>query len=91
MEKYPYCHCGAKTDDDLKVCPFCGGEAEVRVQEVDYGLCGAWVVCKVCKAKTSYMNTHELRLLQGKISTPITEESMRRGIKKAIDAWNRRA
>lgn len=77
--------------DELKPCPFCGGEALLRVQEVNYGICGAWVQCTNCEAQTNYMNTHELALRQGKISTPLTEESRQRGIDNAIKAWNRRA
>lgn len=76
---------------ELKPCPFCGGEAELKTQEVQYGLCGAWVFCVNCGAKSNYMNTHEFNLHQGKISTPITDESKQKGIEKAIEAWNRRA
>jgi len=79
------------SDYKLLPCPFCGGEAELKSQEVEYGLCGAWVLCKECNAKSNYMNTHELHLRQGSISTPMTEESRRRGIERAIASWNTRA
>lgn len=77
--------------DELKPCPFCGGDAQLRVQEVDYGLCGAWVQCTNCNARTNCMNTHELVLHQCSVATPITAESRKRGINKAVEAWNRRA
>jgi len=74
-------------------CPFCpsGGRPELRVQEVEYGLCGAWVVCAECGGKTNYMGTHELIKTETGISTPMTEESRQRGISKARLAWNTRA
>ena len=75
---------------ELKPCPFCGGEAQLRTQEVDYGLCGAWVYCTVCNAKTNYMNTHEMLCHQGRLSTQMTGDSREKGINKAIEAWNRR-
>ena len=75
----------------LRECPFCGGNAELRVQEVKYGVCGAWVYCTKCKAKTNYMNTHKTVLHKGSLSTPLTPESRANGIKKAVEAWNRRA
>ena len=74
-------------------CPFCssGGRPELRVQEVEYGVCGAWVVCAECGSKTNYMGTHEFIKTGTGISTPMTEESRQRGINKARLAWNTRA
>ena len=68
------CH----TMNELRPCPFCGGEAQLKTQEVDYGLCGAWVYCTNCQAKTNYMNTHEMVIHKSSIA-------------QAIEAWNRRA
>ena len=81
------CH----TMNELRPCPFCGGEAQLKTQEVDYGLCGAWVYCTNCQAKTNYMNTHEMVIHKSSISTPMTDESRAKGIAQAIEAWNRRA
>ena len=77
----------------LLPCPFCprGGRPELRVQEIEYGLCGAWVVCAECGSKTNYMGTHEFIKTGNGISTPMTEESRQRGINKARIAWNTRA
>ena len=74
-------------------CPFCpsGGRPELRVQEVEYGICGAWVCCAECGSKTNYMSTHEFIKNGTVISTPMTEESRQRGINKARLAWNTRA
>ena len=68
-----------------------GEPSKLRVQEVEYGVCGAWVYCAKCKAKTNYMNTRKTLLNQGSVSTPLTPESRANGIKKAVEAWNRRA
>ena len=77
----------------LLPCPFCpsGGRPELRVQEVEYGICGAWVACAECGSKTNYMGTHELIKTGTGISTPMTEKSRQRGINKARLAWNTRA
>ena len=77
----------------LLACPFCpsGGRPELRVQEVEYGICGAWVACAECGSKTNYMGTHEFIKTGTGISTPMTEESRQRGINKARLAWNTRA
>ena len=74
----------------LKHCPFCGGKAKISVREATYGACGAQIRCKDCGARTRYYSTHEM-ITEGKtISTPLTDESKRRGISNAIIAWNRR-
>lgn len=75
---------------ELKPCPFCGGEAKVSLMEKTYGACGARIVCKNCRVRTRFYSTHET-IVNGKtITTPLTEEGKRRGIKEAIEAWNRR-
>ena len=78
-------------NNELKPCPFCGGGAELVVREGTYGICGAWVRCKECDCKIKAMNIHELIITKVTISTPTTNDSRQRGIKKAITAWNRRA
>lgn len=40
--------------EDLKKCPFCGGEAEIR----DIGSDGAVVRCRVCGSGTSVVQAH---------------------------------
>ena len=44
--------------DELKKCPFCGGEAETRdLKDFDGKVIMASVVCKQCEAKTKQYGT----------------------------------
>ena len=62
---------------ELKPCPFCGGEAELK--EKEYAMIGhkvqAYVRCKVCGTTSNYFSEN--------IAYCANE--------KAIEAWNRRA
>lgn len=60
---------------ELKHCPFCGGEAELQNDTINFDKINSYVVCSKCHARTK---KHE-------ISTTYSSDEM------AIEAWNRRA
>lgn len=42
--------------DELKLCPFCGGEAEVKTQDYFDAACGRrtyYAICRECRCRTS--------------------------------------
>ena len=46
--------------NELKPCPFCGGEAKTIISEGgDYTEDLYWIVCKCCEAETSTYYTDE--------------------------------
>ena len=63
-------------NEELKPCPFCGGEAEHRTDRELNGVTD-WIECTNCSCQTRTYYTH--------IKTEIDQE------KQAIKAWNRRA
>ena len=40
------------SDEELKPCPFCGGDAIVKVKSFDVFNAAAWIECKRCHART---------------------------------------
>ena len=76
----------------LKICPFCGGNAELVVRNPElYGAVGVYVRCISCEARTKYFGISKTILSPNSVSTPITEETVMEGEKKALMAWNRRS
>ena len=59
----------------LKPCPFCGGEAAKRAEEIN-GIRAIYVLCKECSASSGVYRTRNPRVRD--------EEN------PAIKAWNRR-
>ena len=41
--------------NELKPCPFCGSEAELKTEYVAYGTPKAYVRCKHCEACTAFI------------------------------------
>lgn len=71
---------------ELKPCPFCGGEAAIRYQDV-YMSKAVFAHCKVCKARI--MERYEGKHIRqdGTYNSISLEDAE----KKAVEAWNRRA
>lgn len=74
----------------LKRCPFCGGQAALFVSNPMYGLCGAFVKCKECRARTDAMPINDIIVVGEALRTPVTDETIQRGCVLAADAWNKR-
>ena len=76
---------------ELKPCPFCGGEAELKDGRV-YVATTVRCKCKKCLASTEvvYIDHPSIDVNTGKLNenTRYTEWQAKQ---KAIDAWNRRA
>lgn len=77
---------------EIKPCPFCkSSSVEFKIVIRDFGTVGAYGECKECGARTRVMNISETIIKEdGGLSTPITVDSVLRGVRSAIDAWNRR-
>lgn len=69
---------------ELKPCPFCGGEAKIKVQEVEYGLSGTIIKCNQCLA-TLY-SPDKKAVLKNNV---LMNKAIDNHTQKAIEAWNR--
>lgn len=77
------------TMDELKPCPFCGGQAEFVTNTIGYqncdGIIGFSIRCKKCK--TEYPKQYEITISlgsKGQIETGIDQR------KQAVSDWNKR-
>lgn len=77
--------------EELKPCPFCGGEAELKDLTSNwYGFNGYEIKCDCgCRLKSHLCS--EPRIEGNKYSTPITERGKSKALKDLIVLWNRRA
>ena len=77
---------------EITPCPFCGGEAELKVVIPKYyGLTGAFVRCEKCCARGPLAGVSEcIRRVDGSLFTPTTGSSIERGKIKAVRSWNER-
>lgn len=76
-------------DNQLKPCPFCGGEAIFNMRELDesYGArIGFWIMCTKCHA-TNPDSKGVVTVRIGSNGEMYTERDDR---PKAIEVWNRR-
>ena len=74
--------------NELKPCPFCGGEADVKYQPIymDYGVC---IFCTECKARSKFFPYDcKYTYFHGEKNVYISKEQAKN---KAIELWNRRA
>ena len=82
---------------ELKPCPFCGGEAEIRTSEPEidarsanyYIKTSVWVRCKKClfarESFTAYVRLDDKNMeTKGSLSDD-------QGFKHVVNQWNRRA
>jgi Lar family restriction alleviation protein len=70
-------------NEKLKPCPFCGGEAKVKVTKKDYIGFTIWCACK-CGARTEGFCPDTNK-------EDDTMENIEECKKRAIETWNRRA
>lgn len=68
--------------EELKPCPFCGGEAKVKAAKKDYIGFTIWCACK-CGARTEGFCPDTNK-------EDDTMENIEECKKRAIEAWNRR-
>ena len=61
-------------DEELKPCPFCGGNAIVKVKTFDVFNAAAWIECDRCHARTD--------LVEASVNYTAVE--------RAKEYWNRR-
>lgn len=76
---------------ELKPCPFCGGEAELKdLTRNIYGFNGYVIDCNCgCRLKSHLCSE---TLIEGnKYSTPITEHGKSKALKDLINLWNMEA
>ncbi len=81
-------------NSNLKLCPFCGGESEIKNGQDIYD---KYIMCKTCGCRTKtfneYFNIRDYTIKQmklGKVDS-VCEIISEATVKKAIAAWNRRA
>lgn len=73
--------------DNLKPCPFCGGEAELRTQENVFGHMTARVTCKKCHCTSNIlMEGHTVAF----INKPSRYVSLDECIADVMTQWNLR-
>lgn len=69
----------------IKPCPFCGGEAEIKIQKCDYGISGTIITCKKCHAKNFSMDKQAVKIGDKLVNVPVENHT-----ELAIAKWNSR-
>ena len=70
-------------------CPVCWTGMEIVVKLPMYGLQGVFCRCPLCGLRTRTQMIHEKIADDKRIGSLITEQSILRGARKALEAWNR--
>lgn len=74
---------------DMKPCPFCGGEAELKPSTI-YGSPIVFVRCTVCFVRTDYVWIDHPSMKATGLDE-LTRYTKEQAEANAIEAWNRRA
>lgn len=76
----------------LRPCPFCGHDDPrlVIYNPEHIGASGVVVECPLCKARTGYQYITEYIIDGDLLRTPVTDASIERGRRNAVQAWNMR-
>lgn len=75
---------------DLKPCPFCGGEAEMKMGNVYCDKC-YFVKCTICRCKTQFVIIDHPNITYTGDLDESTRYTSVQAAKIAADLWNRRA
>lgn len=76
------------THNELKPCPFCGGDAEVIEREAHSVFVGFAVRCKNCLCGTAAEYEGQIKTLTGYVKF---DASLADVLKSVVDKWNNRA
>lgn len=71
----------------LRKCPFCGGEAELKVQDNIFGMKMARITCKSCHCVSNVFVEGKTVAFAGIPSKYVTLEEC---INKAAEQWNKK-
>ena len=78
--------------EELKPCPFCGGEVELLdFTDKLYGFWDYKITCKNCRAYMDSPSTAVVRILKKGIKQTRNEETMRKAKRELVIIWNTRA
>lgn len=76
--------------DELKPCPFCGGEVKVKdYTDKIYGFWDYKIVCS-CGVNFHSPSTATVEFLSGKMVQTRNEETKKSAYIRMVEAWNRR-
>lgn len=75
---------------NMRLCPHCGHDVEIRISKPMYGRTGARIVCTHCGCQTEYkeITTAIIDEDTKALGTPVTPESLMQGILAAVKIWN---
>lgn len=75
--------------NELKPCPFCGGEAKIG-DYMTYSYAGKHIKCTKCSARSGFVLINAPKLIGDGILDESTRYTKEEAIEIAIEAWNRR-
>ena len=77
------------TMEELKPCPFCGGEAEIG-DHITYVYVGKHIKCTKCLARGGFTLIDAPMMSKNGALDESTRYTTEEAIERAIEAWNRR-